>query len=100
MKEKIDSLISSAKADVSACATVADIAAVKVRYLGKSGELTALLRGMKDVPADKKTGDRKIRQRGPRRHNRADGQKAEGTRGGADRGEDARRERRRHVFGA
>ena len=54
MKEKIDSLISAAKADVSACATVADIAAVKVRYLGKSGELTALLRGMKDVPADKK----------------------------------------------
>ena len=54
MKEKIDSLISAAKADVSACAIVADIAAVKVRYLGKSGELTALLRGMKDVPADKK----------------------------------------------
>ena len=54
MKEKIDNLIAAAKSDIEACASPADIAAVKVKYLGKSGELTALLRGMKDVPAEQK----------------------------------------------
>ena len=54
MKEKIDNLVAAAKFDIEACASPADIAAVKVKYLGKSGELTALLRGMKDVPAEQK----------------------------------------------
>lgn len=54
MKEKIDNLVAAAKSDIEACASPADIAAVKVKYLGKSGELTALLRGMKDVPAEQK----------------------------------------------
>ena len=54
MKEKIDNLIAAAKSDIEASASLADIVAVKVKYLGKSGELTALLRGMKDVPAEQK----------------------------------------------
>lgn len=52
MKEKIEKLIEEAKQAVVQCESNADLAKVKVKYLGKSGELTALLRGMKDVPAE------------------------------------------------
>ena len=54
MKEKIESLIKVALAAVDECATIADLNKVKVKYLGKSGELTALLRGMKDVRAEQR----------------------------------------------
>lgn len=54
VKEKIDGIISSAAAGVEACASVDEINSLKVRYLGKSGELTALLRGMKDYPAEER----------------------------------------------
>lgn len=45
MKEKIESLIREALQAVDACGSIADLNKVKVKYLGKSGELTALLRG-------------------------------------------------------
>ena len=54
MKEKIESLIREALQAVDACGSIADLNKVKVKYLGKSGELTALLRGMKDVPQDQR----------------------------------------------
>lgn len=54
MKEKIEILMREALAAVEACDSNADLGKVKVKYLGKSGELTALLRGMKDVPADQR----------------------------------------------
>ena len=54
MKEKIEILMREALAAVEACESNADLGKVKVKYLGKSGELTALLRGMKDVPADQR----------------------------------------------
>ena len=46
--------ISSAAAGAEACKSVDEINSLKVRYLGKSGELTALLRGMKDYPAEER----------------------------------------------
>ncbi len=54
MKEKIGNLIREALQAIEACENIADLGKVKVRYLGKSGEITALLRGMKDVPADQR----------------------------------------------
>lgn len=54
MKEKIENLIREALQAIEACENIADLGKVKVRYLGKSGEITALLRGMKDVPADQR----------------------------------------------
>ena len=36
------------------CASLADIQDVKVKYLGKSGELTALLKGIKDLPPEER----------------------------------------------
>ena len=50
MKEKIAQLIEQAKQAVKQSHTLALINSVKVKYLGKSGELTQLLRGMKDLP--------------------------------------------------
>ncbi len=54
MKEKIEDLIREALQAIEACENIADLGKVKVRYLGKSGEITALLRGMKDVPANQR----------------------------------------------
>lgn len=54
MKEKIQTLIETARSAVEAADTVARINDVRVEFLGKNGALTAILRGMKDVPADQK----------------------------------------------
>ncbi len=44
MKEKIAKLIEEAKSAIEQSHTLASINNVKVKYLGKSGELTGLLR--------------------------------------------------------
>lgn len=54
MKEQIQALLQSAREAVDQANTLAQINDVKVRILGKSGSLTAVLRGMKDVPAEQK----------------------------------------------
>ena len=54
MKEQIQALLQSAREAVAQANTLAQINDVKVRILGKSGSLTAVLRGMKDVPAEQK----------------------------------------------
>lgn len=54
MKEKIKALLQSAKQSIEQADSLAQINDVKVGILGKNGSLTAILRGMKDVPADKK----------------------------------------------
>ncbi|MGN0771732.1 MAG: phenylalanine--tRNA ligase subunit alpha [Christensenellales bacterium] len=54
MKEKIDLLIEKAKQVVAAFKSLNDVNNAKVKFLGKNGELTALLKGMKDVPADQR----------------------------------------------
>lgn len=54
MKEKINQLMQKSKQAVESCDTVAKLNQVKLAYLGKNGHLTALLKGMKDLPADQK----------------------------------------------
>ncbi len=54
MKEKIKLLIENAKSVIENSKLLAEINNAKVKFLGKSGELTALLKGMKDVPNDQK----------------------------------------------
>ncbi len=46
MKERLEAIRQEAQEQLAACATKADLEALRVRYLGKKGELTALLRGM------------------------------------------------------
>lgn len=54
MKEKIAKLIEEAKLNIENSDSLAAINNVKVKYLGKSGELTQLLRGMKDLPPEER----------------------------------------------
>lgn len=54
MKEKIAQLIESAKNTINSCNTIGELNTAKVNFLGKSGELTALLKGMKDIPNEQK----------------------------------------------
>ena len=54
MKEKIAKLIEEAKSAIKNSHTLAFINSVKVKYLGKNGELTGLLRGMKDLPQEER----------------------------------------------
>ncbi|MDE6361667.1 MAG: phenylalanine--tRNA ligase subunit alpha, partial [Clostridia bacterium] len=55
MKEKIAKLIEDAKSAIKQSHTLALINSVKVKFLGKNGELTGLLRGMKDLPQEERT---------------------------------------------
>jgi phenylalanyl-tRNA synthetase alpha chain len=54
MKEKINLLENQCLAEISAAQTLPKLTEVKVKYLGKSGELTLLLRGIKDVAPDQR----------------------------------------------
>lgn len=54
MYDKINSLVSQCNLLANEASSVADINELRVRFLGKSGEYTSLLRALKDVPvADK-----------------------------------------------
>ena len=46
MKEQIESIRKNAEEEIAAVDTLQRLADVKVKYLGKKGELTAILRGM------------------------------------------------------
>ena len=54
MKEKINQLIEQATQRIKETQDVNSINDLKVQYLGKAGEITALLKGMKDVPNEQK----------------------------------------------
>lgn len=54
MQEKIDSLYENAKNEISGLSSSKELADVKVKYLGKTGEITSLLKGMKDIPPEKR----------------------------------------------
>ena len=54
MLEKLKTVVAMAENDVATADTMNVLNDIKVKYLGKSGELTAILKGLKDVPpADK-----------------------------------------------
>lgn len=52
MKVKIESLSNNALAEINGADSLSVINDVRVKYLGKTGELTLLLRGMKDITAE------------------------------------------------
>ncbi len=55
MKQKLQQILKSGLEDISAAADLKALDDVRVKYLGKSGLLTEILRGMKDVaPEDRK----------------------------------------------
>lgn len=55
MKERFDELRKKAQAELENIANTKDLLDVKIKYVGKNGEITALLRGMKDIPADQRS---------------------------------------------
>ncbi len=54
MQEKFEQIKNQAKIELEKINTTRELNDLRVKYVGKSGEVTALLRGMKDVPADKR----------------------------------------------
>ncbi len=54
MQEKIDKLKSEAIEAIGGAGSIEALEELRVRYLGKNGELTALLRGIKDLPPEEK----------------------------------------------
>lgn len=55
MQDNVKVLKANAEAEISAAATGRELADLKVKYLGKTGEITSLLKGMKDLPPDKRS---------------------------------------------
>ncbi len=54
MQEKFDLLKQKAIEELKGIESSKDLFDLKAKFVGKNGEVTALLRGMKDVPADKR----------------------------------------------
>lgn len=54
MQDRIESLKSEALAELEAASDIDQVEAARIRFLGKNGEMTALLRGIKELPADQK----------------------------------------------
>ena len=49
MEDKIAVILSNAKTEINDTKSLKDLTDIKVKYLGKSGAVTELLKGMKDV---------------------------------------------------
>ena len=54
MEEKLTGLLSDAKAEVTKATELKEIEDLRVKYLGKKGEVTAVLKGMKDVSKEQR----------------------------------------------
>lgn len=54
MKEKLQKIMEEAIAGINASETMEKLNEIKVAYLGKKGELTSVLKSMKDVPAEER----------------------------------------------
>ena len=52
MKEKLQGILQTAKEQLAAAKDSRALDEARVKFLGKKGELTALLKGMKDVAAE------------------------------------------------
>ena len=51
---KIEEIKIAFESDLAACSTSTQLQDLKVKYMGKSGVLTSLLKGIKDLPADER----------------------------------------------
>jgi len=60
MKEKFDAIRISAKNELEKVTCTKDLFDLKTKYVGKNGEVTGLLRGMKDIPAEERADFGKI----------------------------------------
>ena len=54
MKEQIAKIKESALTEIENCKTLQELDNVRVKYLGKKGELTAVLKGMKDLSPEER----------------------------------------------
>ena len=54
MRAELAELREAALAEVAACRSEEALEAVRVRYLGRKGSLTTVLRGLRDVPAEER----------------------------------------------
>ena len=54
MKEKLQSILQSATEDLKKISTSKELDELRVRFLGKKGELTALLKSMRDLSAEER----------------------------------------------
>ncbi|MBO7344711.1 MAG: phenylalanine--tRNA ligase subunit alpha, partial [Clostridia bacterium] len=54
MKERFDALKLKAKEELEKVTSSIMLVELKAKYVGKNGEVTGLLRGMKDIPADQR----------------------------------------------
>lgn len=52
MKQKLEEILKNGVAEISSASDLKQLDEIRVKYLGKTGELTQILRGMKDVPAE------------------------------------------------
>lgn len=52
MLGKIDSILAAAKNKIAVVADLSQLNDLRVKYLGKNGEITALLKSLKDVPSE------------------------------------------------
>ncbi len=60
MKESVNKLTETSVNRIAACDTISDLNDIRVKILGKNGELTAILKGMKDIPPEKRPEAGKI----------------------------------------
>ena len=60
MKEKIAMMKESVNQDFSAAKSLKELFDAKVKYLGKQGQLTELMKGMKDIPKEERPAFGKI----------------------------------------
>ena len=54
MKAQLEAILKNATAEIKTVADRAALENVRVKFLGKKGELTAILRGMKDLSAEER----------------------------------------------
>ena len=68
MKEKLQGILQTAKEQLAAAKDSRALDEARVKFLGKKGELTALLKGMKDVAAEERWSADQRRSCGDRNH--------------------------------
>lgn len=54
MKQQLEAILANARKELSETRTARDLDAVRVKFLGKKGELTAILKGMKNVAPEER----------------------------------------------
>ena len=54
MKEKLDAILKNGLSEIENADNLKALDDVRVKFLGKQGELTAILRNMKEIPAEER----------------------------------------------